>query len=319
MAHKKASVILLIVLISCACAQVDDRNRNTTTETPITTTTEAPTESTTTPSTTTKTTSTTIAPTTPTTTSTTTPTTTPTTTTVPPTTTPVPSTTTVAPSPTPVPAPEYKKWSYGNENQTCVIVQLAVQLNLTYKDVADKDTNVLYNIPVNQTIVAGGVCDAADQSIIIEWGKKSQMTLQFAANDSAQQYVLSEIYLAINAGDVAADAKANQTLTLYHINNDFTTSLSMSYHCNKLQTIEFTNAVDGKDIVANATISHVQLEAFHKPKTDQFSTARDCEAIDTPDIVPIAVGCALAGLVVVVLIAYLVGRRRAQNSGYLSM
>jgi len=194
-----------------------------------------------------------------------------------------------------------------------------VQLNLTYKNVADKDTNVLYNIPVNDTKVADGSCGTANQSITVQWGQKSQMMLQFTANDSAQQFMLSEIYLSIDASDVAADAKANQIFALYHINNDFPTSLSMSYHCNHLQTIGFTSTVDGKDVVANATISHVQLEAFHKQNTDQFSTARDCEAIDTPDIVPIAVGCALAGLVVVVLIAYLVGRRRAQNSGYLSM
>ncbi|XP_037031331.1 lysosome-associated membrane glycoprotein 1-like [Bradysia coprophila] len=320
MAHKKASVILLIVLISCACAQEEERKKTTTT----TTTTEAPTDPTTKSTTeappeptTTSSTSTTTPPTTTTTTSTSTDPTTPTPTTST-TTTPAPSTTTVAPSPVPVPSPEYRKWTFGDKNQTCVIVQLAVQLNLTYKNVADKDTNVLYNIPVNDTKVAEGSCGTANQYITVTWGQKSQMMLQFTANDTAQQFMLSKIYLSINSSDVAADAKANQTLELYHINNDFPTSLSMSYHCNKLQTIGFTK-VDGKEVVANATISHVQLEAFHKQNTDQFSTARDCEAIDTPDIVPIAVGCALAGLVVVVLIAYLVGRRRAQNSGYLSM
>lgn len=46
--------------------------------------------------------------------------------------------------------------------------------------------------------------------------------------------------------------------------------------------------------------------------------AKDC-SFDTPDIVPITVGCALAALVIVVLIAYLVGRRRSQSRGYLSM
>lgn len=49
-----------------------------------------------------------------------------------------------------------------------------------------------------------------------------------------------------------------------------------------------------------------------------FFLAKDC-SFDTPDIVPITVGCALAGLVVIVLIAYLVGRRRSQARGYLSM
>jgi lysosomal-associated membrane protein 1/2 len=37
------------------------------------------------------------------------------------------------------------------------------------------------------------------------------------------------------------------------------------------------------------------------------------------DIVPIAVGASLAGLVVVVLIAYLIGRRRSRARGYQSV
>jgi len=47
--------------------------------------------------------------------------------------------------------------------------------------------------------------------------------------------------------------------------------------------------------------------------------AEDCEKSISSDIVPIAVGCALVGLVAIVLIAYLVGRRRSQTRGYLSM
>lgn len=39
----------------------------------------------------------------------------------------------------------------------------------------------------------------------------------------------------------------------------------------------------------------------------------------TNDIVPIAVGCALAALVVIVLIAYVIGRRRNRARGYESM
>lgn len=37
------------------------------------------------------------------------------------------------------------------------------------------------------------------------------------------------------------------------------------------------------------------------------------------DYVPVAVGISLIALVVIVLIGYLVGRRRAQASGYVSM
>ena len=40
---------------------------------------------------------------------------------------------------------------------------------------------------------------------------------------------------------------------------------------------------------------------------------------DSNSIVPIAVGAALAGLVVIVLIAYLIGRRRSRRQGYESV
>ena len=43
----------------------------------------------------------------------------------------------------------------------------------------------------------------------------------------------------------------------------------------------------------------------------------ECPAdTNTNSLVPIAVGAALAGLVVIVLIAYLIGRKRSRQSGY---
>jgi lysosomal-associated membrane protein 1/2 len=52
-----------------------------------------------------------------------------------------------------------------------------------------------------------------------------------------------------------------------------------------------------------------------------FSTAvSECPADDESNsVVPIAVGAALAGLVVIVLIAYLIGRRRSRRQGYESV
>lgn len=41
--------------------------------------------------------------------------------------------------------------------------------------------------------------------------------------------------------------------------------------------------------------------------------------VRTSDIVPIVVGACLAGLVVIVLIAYLIGRARARRQGYASV
>lgn len=52
---------------------------------------------------------------------------------------------------------------------------------------------------------------------------------------------------------------------------------------------------------------------------NSFFTAEDCAPHETPDVVPIAVGCALVVLIIIVLVAYLIGRRRNQARGYLSM
>jgi lysosomal-associated membrane protein 1/2 len=57
-----------------------------------------------------------------------------------------------------------------------------------------------------------------------------------------------------------------------------------------------------------------------RPSDDDFGYATECDADFTnSDIVPIAVGCALAALVVIVLIAYLIGRKRSRQKGYQSV
>lgn len=59
------------------------------------------------------------------------------------------------------------------------------------------------------------------------------------------------------------------------------------------------------------------LFLFVFPHSFSLFSAEDCVA-DEPDnfIVPIAVGVALAVLIVIVLLAYLIGRKRSQMSGY---
>lgn len=59
-----------------------------------------------------------------------------------------------------------------------------------------------------------GSCGTTSQSIKVQWGQQSQMVLQFTVNDTVQQFMLSEVYLLINASDVAADAKGKVVFDL---------------------------------------------------------------------------------------------------------
>lgn len=61
----------------------------------------------------------------------------------------------------------------------------------------------------------------------------------------------------------------------------------------------------------------LQFLVLFFPHSFFLFSAEDCVA-DEPDnfIVPIAVGVALAILIIIVLLAYVIGRKRSQTSGY---
>lgn len=92
----------------------------------------------------------------------------------------------------------------------------------------------------------------------------------------------------------------------------------MSYHCTRAQKFNLTETIADQKTVGVLRLSDVQLEAFRGDNSTQFSTARDCDSSETPDIVPIAVGIALAFLILIVLISYLCARRRSTARGYMS-
>ncbi|XP_053694269.1 lysosome-associated membrane glycoprotein 2-like [Sabethes cyaneus] len=313
----KCSLLLMAGLALCS-AQNDPPNPPDSSTTTIEPTTEKPTTSTTTTTTSTSTTtSTTTAP--------------PHTTTTPvPTTTAAPTTTSTAappaptPAPGPVPAPEVGTWTYTNAttNKTCVLTQMALQLNVSYLDNANKPTHALYDVPKDARVVNGS-CGSDSQYIVLSWGppsiQQNSLVVVFNLNVTEHEFTLSGLTFVIAVyGESFPNAKDNQTITLVNKHSLFKTPLDMSYHCNRAQMLNLTS-VDPAGLNSTVTVSKLQFEAFHNKANAKFSIAKDCDAIDTPDIVPIAVGCALILLIVIVLIAYLAGRRSTRSRGYLSM
>lgn len=93
------------------------------------------------------------------------------------------------------------------------------------------------------------------------------------------------------------------------------TRTKFSYHCNREQTLNATDS-EGEKLIL---VSKVQLEAFKVDNSGKYSLGQDCDSKIKPDIVPIAVGLSLIALIVVVLIGFIVGRRRQQARGYLNI
>jgi len=216
------------------------------------------------------------------------------------------------------------KWNVTDNsgNKTYIVVQMAVQLNITYDTLKNTTQQAILNIPKNAT--AAGIFVNDTQSINIMWLNKDNVTknqfiIFFEKNNTANRYKINNITVSVTpTEDEFPDLKGNATIVLYNNKTEFSTPLHKSYHCAKEQTFDLMKSGNNKTCGA-VTLSDVQLEAFREKKDDVFDTAEDCEKSSSSDIVPIAVGCALVGLVAIVLIAYLVGRRRSQTRGYLSM
>ncbi|XP_063529065.1 lysosome-associated membrane glycoprotein 2-like [Cydia strobilella] len=243
------------------------------------------------------------------------------------------STTTPAPpKPTPTPAPVPPKpigppdqglWPYvDSKNVTCVIVQFAAQLNVTYgkpNSSSSELMHVILNVPANASVISGN-CDGLEQWITIGWAATNEtnhtLTVLFAKNDTKKFYEMKSLNASL-VSSIFPNITNVDTINLSHQTPEWQTPLAASYRCTPPTELKMN--ADYNNIAATLTLSRLQEEAFRNATGNGFSAARDCSGGDIPDAVPIAVGCALGGMVVVVLIAYLVARRRSANRGYLSM
>jgi len=105
----------------------------------------------------------------------------------------------------------------------------------------------------------------------------------------------------------------NASLSLFEISGD------SSYKCEHDQTIDIVDTEGVEETSFKITLSDFQAQAFQiSSKTDQveFDTAETCSLDeDGSSLVPIIVGCVLAGLIVITLIAYFIGRWHQNKQG----
>lgn len=94
--------------------------------------------------------------------------------------------------------------------------------------------------------------------------------------------------------------------------NLFAVSAGNSYLCKSTVDVHLGNVT--------MEVSEVHIQAFLEKDNNDFGAVKECELDEkVSDIVPIAVGVALGALIIIVLIAYLVGRRRSRQRGYQSV
>ncbi|CAD5113152.1 DgyrCDS2343 [Dimorphilus gyrociliatus] len=148
-------------------------------------------------------------------------------------------------------------------------------------------------------------CESNKTMVNITLEETSFVNLKFSSDKS--NYYLNSIAF-----------KKDQSSTEY-IKNElklFSTSFNKTFKCYNQPKIELKN----KNLTVDLEFKEFKFEIFKGGQAKNFSsTVNECAADKkTSNIVPIVVGAVLTGMIVIVLIAYLIGRRN-NKSGYESV
>ncbi|KAH3804767.1 hypothetical protein DPMN_133055 [Dreissena polymorpha] len=217
-----------------------------------------------------------------------------------------------------VPAPnQHPKgtWRVTEDNKTCILLTAQIMLSLPY-DKLGAQGKTMSQIGIQSPVVSGSCAQNSSFIQLSDSDSSLNITITFSQKDNKVNWETVEIRAALDDDRIFPDA-ANPFGTFSSVNNSMGTNLqttvSGSYFCNS--DTKFT-------LKEGATLELWTLQyAAFQGNISQFSKdgVNVCKAdVKTNSIVPIAVGAALAGLVVIVLIAYLIGRRR-NRKGYESV
>ncbi|KAM9816883.1 lysosome-associated membrane glycoprotein 1a [Neosynchiropus ocellatus] len=217
---------------------------------------------------------------------------------------PAPPLTTTAPTPAPTPPgkPERGGYVVKANGTVCLLAQMALQLNLSYFSVSqNKTVQELFNLTPNLTLPSGS-CAANRAYLVLTQEQTTTLNFTFTLNSTSNRYHLSGVNLLARWPDMTAPTSAGNDSLDY-----LRSKLGRSYMCNAEQTLL---------VAPNFSLNMFQLQV--QPfgvTTNQFATAEECQMDQDQMLIPIIVGAALAGLVLIVLIAYLIGRKRS-HAGY---
>ncbi|XP_076603277.1 lysosome-associated membrane glycoprotein 1b [Chaetodon auriga] len=200
--------------------------------------------------------------------------------------------------------PEKGTYMVTNSNNTaCLLASMGLQLNITFSSVSqNKTVQEVVNLQPNVTRSSGS-CDSDSAYLNLTTdAEKTNLTFVFALNTTSSKYHLSEVSLQ------AAWADMKEPFFARNENLDYLRgTLGFSYMCREEQTL---------NVAQNLSINTFQVQVQPFGLTgDQFGAAEECQLDEDDMLIPIIVGAALAGLVLIVLLAYLIGRKRS-HAGY---
>ncbi|XP_056396010.1 lysosome-associated membrane glycoprotein 2 isoform X2 [Hyla sarda] len=211
---------------------------------------------------------------------------------------PTANTTSAAPKPTPKPEdkPSTGNYSVLNGTEKCLLASMGLQLNTTLL-VDGKNVRTTFNIDPNRTISSG---DCGVNTAILRLNDSGIAIVELYFSIKLENFYLKEVNVTIrNATEMSRRTSTNLSL--------WEASVGNSYLCHKEQLIRVS-----EDLIINTF--DVRVQPFNV-QNGTYATASECFIDNDSILIPIIVGAALAGLIVIIVIAYLIGRRKTY-AGY---
>lgn len=202
----------------------------------------------------------------------------------------------------------------GKDNVTCIMAHFGAQFVIPYTNVANESVIANLNV-VNGTVAdASSACEvnATSLNLVVNFDDGNTVTFTFV-KDGDNRYVKT-VQLAYKPDETNFPGFNGKDLQNLKFENQslFSVKGDQSYKCKD-------DEGHGPDDAA-VKFGDVQVDAFRTATDAKFRKAFECAADEqVNDLVPIAVGCALLALVVIVLIAYFIGRRRSRRLAYQSV
>ncbi|KAI1303041.1 Mediator of RNA polymerase II transcription subunit 4 [Halotydeus destructor] len=234
------------------------------------------------------------------------------------------TTTTQAPtSAQPIPLPPHpaqpgaETYKLTTGNETCLVATLSTQLQLKYTTQANVTEWAYLNV-VNGTVSKDSsscVANATKQTLVIQFGanKENGVALTFVKNGDDHYVNDVKLHYVVDPDNFPGAENQKAEVELEFVNQTlFQVTGDKSYKCETVTAVLADKAT--------VSFSGVQVDAFRTGSDEVFRAAYECPADnEVNNLVPIAVGCALLALVVIVLIAYFIGRRRSRRLAYQSV
>jgi len=159
-----------------------------------------------------------------------------------------------------------------------------------------------------------GTCDPVYNSLVVSFFSNWSLSLNYKLKNDT--FDLETIVLEYYIDDHFKNAVPNDQQQIASVSNlnEFSANKGISYKCTSETTVKLDKGV-------SLMFKNYQGQPFaSESKSKDFDTAIECAAdiTGTNKLVPIIVGSALAVLVVLVLIAYIIGRRK-HRPGYQSV